>query len=80
MEGNESERSLDKKKRFKRVAEQRTNRILKTIQLLANCSNKSNYEYNDADIKKIFTAIEKELKTTRSKFDEISAREKEFKL
>ena len=38
--------------RFKKIATNRTNKILKDIQLLGNCSNKSNYEYTDEDVKK----------------------------
>lgn len=60
----------EKKERFKRVAEGRTNKIIDQIRLLGNCANKSNYEYNDDDIRKIFTAIENELKKTRSKYQE----------
>lgn len=67
-----------KKERFKKLAEQRTNTILKTLRLLGNCSNKNNYQYTDKDIKKIFTAIEKELRNTKNKFEELE--EEDFKL
>lgn len=58
----------EKKDRFKRVAENRTNKIIDQIRLLGNCSNKSNYDYTEEDIKKIFGAIEKELKEAKQKF------------
>lgn len=58
----------NKRERFIRIAENRTNRIIDTLRLLANCSNKSNYDYTEEDIKKIFTAIEKEVRNTRSAF------------
>lgn len=58
-----------KRERFVRLAEARTNKILDMLKLLENCSNKSNYEYTDDDIKKIFGAIERELKNTRAKFN-----------
>lgn len=67
-----------KEERFKKIAEQRTNKILKTLKLLGNCSNKSNYEYTEEDVKKIFIALEKELKNTKNKFYENE--EEEFKL
>jgi len=69
-----------KKERFKRVAEQRTNKILKTLHLLGNCGNKANYDYSDAEVNKIFNTIEKELKNTRNKFSDISSKDKKFKL
>ena len=52
----------------KRVAESRTNRIIDQIRLLGNCANRSNYEYSEEDIKKIFAAIEAELKDTKQKY------------
>lgn len=58
----------EKMERFKRVAEGRTNRIIDQIRLLGNCANRSNYEYSDEDIKKIFGAIESELKETKQKY------------
>lgn len=51
----------EKAERFKRVAENRTNKIIDQIRLLGNCSNRSNYEYTEEDVKKIFAAIEVEL-------------------
>ncbi|AQS05550.1 hypothetical protein [Clostridium beijerinckii] len=58
----------EKRERFIRIAEKRTNKILEGLRLLGNCSNKSNYEYSDEDIKKIFNTIEQELKITKYKF------------
>lgn len=58
----------DKIERFKRVAENRTNKIIDQIRLLGNCANRSNYEYTDDDIKKIFNAIDSELKATKQKY------------
>ena len=52
----------EKRERFKRIAENRTNKILEQIRLLGNCSNKHNYDYTDEDIKKIFSVIETELR------------------
>ncbi len=58
----------DKYLRFKRVAEKRTNKIIDQIRLLGNCANKSNYEYTDEDVKKIFSAIETQLKVTKNEY------------
>lgn len=54
--------------RFKRLATQRTNAILDKLRLLGNLSNKSNYEYSEEDIRKIFLAIEVQLRTMKTKF------------
>ena len=69
----------EKKNRFKRVAEKRTNKIIDQIRLLGNCANKSNYEYTDEEVKRIFSAIEAELKESRNKFKKKS-KNKKFKL
>lgn len=57
-----------KNERFKRIASARTNKILEQIRLLGNCSNKNNYAYTDEDVKKIFSAIDSELKATKARF------------
>lgn len=57
-----------KRERFVRLAEARTNKILDMMKLLGNCSSTSNYEYTDEDVKKIFAALERELKITKAKF------------
>lgn len=69
----------EKKERFVRIAEKRTNKILEQLRLLGNCSNKNNYEYTDEDIKKIFNVIENELKNTKIRFASKQSKEK-FKL
>ena len=50
------------------------------IKLLGNCSNKNNYTYTDDDVKQIFSAIDQELRITKSKFQEAQIDKKEFKL
>jgi hypothetical protein len=57
-----------REERFKRVATRRTNDILNRIRILGNCSNKSSYSYTEEDIKKIFSAIEGELRSTKAMF------------
>ena len=69
-----------KRERFVRIAEARTNRILDNMRLLGNCSSKSSYEYADEDIKKIFGALEKELKQTKNRFLGVDSKEERFTL
>jgi hypothetical protein len=63
-----SNKDDEKRKRFKRVAEKRTQKILNMLRLLGNCGNKNNYKYSEEDVKKIFSAIEKEVSKTKEKF------------
>lgn len=58
-----------KKEKFVRIAEARTNKIIDMIRLLGNCSNTSTYDYSKDDVKKIFSAIESELRIAKAKFD-----------
>lgn len=58
-----------KRERFVRLAEARTNKIIDMLKLLGNCASKANYEYTDEDVRKIFTAIEREMKNARAKFN-----------
>jgi hypothetical protein len=57
-----------KEEKFKRIASLRTQRILNDLRLLANCSDKRIYSYNEKDASKIFGTIEKELKRVKSLF------------
>jgi len=70
----------DKRERFKRVATRRTNAVLKKLQVLGNCANKSTYEYTEEEANKIFAEIERELKLTRMKFQFANNKRMEFKL
>ena len=58
-----------KRERFVRLAEARTNKIIDMMQLLGNCSNQSQYEYNQKDVNKIFNAIQAELDSAKKRFN-----------
>lgn len=66
-----------KRERFVRLAEARTNKILDMMKLLGNCSSKTNYEYTDEDVRKIFSAIEREMKNARAKFNGFDAQKED---
>lgn len=53
---------------FKRLANNRVNKALVMLKLIANLSNRSHYEYSDTDIKTIISALEKEIKSIKEKF------------
>jgi hypothetical protein len=68
-----------KHERFIRVAEKRVNKIISLMNLLGNCSDKSNYNYTDGDVEIIFDRLEKELEMARNRFRH-SKRKEEFKI
>jgi len=61
-------RNESKNDRFKRLAKQRGERVLRDLRLIGNLSNKNNYEYSNTEVKKIFTSIEEELKLSKQRF------------
>ena len=66
----------EKKEKFRKIATNRTNKILDTLRLLGNCSNTSNYSYTEEEVKKIFSAIEAEVKAQKVKFEKKEQRKK----
>lgn len=71
----------DRRERFVALAEARTDKALNAIRLLGNLSNRSNYEYTDADVKQIVGALETEVKTVKARFaDASTGREWSFRL
>ena len=68
----------EKRQRFKRLATQRTNAVLKKLQVLGNCANRQAYEYDEEEIKKVFSVIEKQVTDIKTRFHFVKKRE--FKL
>ena len=59
----------DKHDKFRRIATDRTNKVLRKLRILGNCANKSSYEYTDEDVEKMFGAIDRELKRIKTLFN-----------
>ena len=67
-----------RKEKFVRLATYRTNLVLEKLRILGNLSNKTNYDYTDEEVNKIFTAIDSQLRIAKARFT--GKRKKEFKL
>ncbi|MDQ6758008.1 MAG: hypothetical protein M3004_13860 [Bacteroidota bacterium] len=66
-----------RRERFEKVAAKRTQKILDLLDILGNCSNRSNYEYTDEDVRKMFSAIKDKTKSIEAIFgNSISKQEK----
>ena len=61
---------MDETKRdaFLRLAEKRTQAVLEKVRILSNCANPYAYEYTEDDVRRIFAAIEEDLRAARTKF------------
>lgn len=71
----------DPREKFVELAEKRVSNALKHIKLIGNLSNKSNYKYDQSDVRKITTALKKALVEMNSRFESNGAAEDEvFKL
>lgn len=57
-----------KREAFQRLAIRRTNEVLERLRILGHCANPQLYQYTEAEVKKIFQAIDKELKVVKMKF------------
>jgi len=69
-----------RRERFVRIVEIRVNKILYNLDNLGKCSNKKNYQYSDADMKRVFGVIEKKVKEIRELFKTTSKAKNRFKL
>ena len=54
---------------FVRLAEARVSKALKHIQLIGNLANRSNYDFTDEDVAKIFKALNDEINACRRRFE-----------
>jgi hypothetical protein len=71
----------NKRQKFIELAEKRVTRVLDHLRLVGNLANRSNYEYEDRDVRKILAALEGELQRLRLKFNaESPSREDGFTL
>lgn len=61
--------SASDREKFVRLATKRVSNALKAMQLIGNLSNRSNYDYTEADVQKIFRALQEELSSSKKKFD-----------
>ena len=66
-----------KRLRFTKVASNRVSKVINYLNLLQNCSNRSNYEYDADDVEQMFSEITKALKDTKNVYlNELSKQNK----
>lgn len=79
MKKPKSQKSESKRDRFRRLAQRRTNMVIKRLKILGNCADKGRYEYMKEDMERIFVAIDRRLNKTKARFD-LPTDKEEFKL
>lgn len=55
-----------RRKRFTKVATNRVQKIIDYLNLLKNCSNRRNYEYDEEDVSHMFEEISKALREAKA--------------
>jgi len=64
---NGSKNGQNKRAKFVELAESRTVNAIRAIRVIGKLGNKSAYEYDDADVKKIIGALTKEVDALRAR-------------
>jgi ABC-type Fe3+-hydroxamate transport system substrate-binding protein len=73
--------SRDKRAKFVELAQSRVNKAISQIRLIGNLANRANYDFDDADAKKIIRALQKEVEALKAKFgDDAGASNSDFRL
>ena len=71
----------DKRSKFVSLAESRTAAAIKAIRVIAKLGNHSHYDYTESDVRKIATALNKEVDAMRTRMLSRGGKETvEFKL
>lgn len=71
----------DRREKFIKLAEARTNNAIKQIKLIGNLSNRGNYSYTEKDVDKICKALHTEIKSMKDRFlNSTGSSEPTFKL
>lgn len=75
------ELSSEKREKFVQLAESRTINAIRAIRVIGKLGNKSHYQYDEADVKKIVNTLNKEVDALRARMSEQGGRVAvEFKL
>jgi hypothetical protein len=71
----------EKREKFVQLAESRTINAIRAIRVIGKLGNKSHYQYDEADVKKIVSALSKEIDALKVRMTEQGSRVAvEFKL
>jgi len=58
----------DKRRKFAELGTNRVNKAIHDIRLIGNLSNKTNYDYNDADVRQILKALREAINEAENRF------------
>lgn len=71
----------DRRGKFVELAEKRTVNAIKAIRVIGKLGNKAHYQYDEADVKKIVTALSREVEALKARMLSTDSKEAvDFKL
>lgn len=70
-----TEKLSEKREKFVQLAESRTINAIRTIRVIAKLGNKSHYQYDESDVKKIVAALNKEIDAMKAKMGDQTGRD-----
>ena len=77
----ETKKSQDKRAKFVELAENRTVNAIRAIRVIGKLGNKSAYEFDDSDVRKIISALSKEIDSLKARMTSKNGKgEVDFKL
>jgi ribosomal protein L7/L12 len=65
----------DKREKFVSLAQARTKNAIKAIRIIAKLGNKNAYEFTDADVKKIASALNKEVEAMKARMSQTGGKD-----
>jgi len=65
----------NRRTKFVELAEKRVTRAIKDIRLIGNLSNRTNYSYDEEDVRKIMSGLQNEIRLLKKRFDSLSSPE-----
>ena len=75
LENGPTDLQIDKRGKFVKLAEKRTINAIRAIRTIAKLGNKSHYEYDEKDVEKIVSALNKEVEALKVKMTSNGAKE-----
>ena len=66
--------AAEKREKFVQLAESRTINAIRSIRVIGKLGNKSHYQYDDADVRKIVSALTKEVDALKARMTEQGSR------
>jgi ribosomal protein L7/L12 len=76
-----AKKANEKREKFVNMAESRTKNAIKAIRVIAKLGNKNAYQYDDSDVKKIASALNREVEALKTRMSASGGKEGvDFKL